>query len=120
MRFSRSQFEAIEELEAKRALEDGLYAFERDLVAEDPVLHQQVTAYRMSGDWRIWHRIVTLTDKGVYQRGLFALCLQSGIDITTDQNFAYIMENPALSGNTKARHVILMAMAFHRRSETTE
>ncbi|WP_227271506.1 hypothetical protein [Roseobacter weihaiensis] len=120
MRFSRSQFAAFEELEENRSLETGLRAFEVDLANEDPTLRRQVTAYRQTGDWKMWHRVVTLTDNGLYQRGLLALCLQRGIDIATDQNFAYIIQHPALRGNTKARHIILMAMAFHQRWETTE
>jgi len=120
MQFSKDQFSEFKSLEQKRALETGLRIFEDDLIGGDPALHEHVKVYREAGDWAMWHRIVTLTNHGLYQRGLLAICLQSGIDVTTDPNFAYIVRQPALSGNTKARHIILMATAFQRRVETTE
>lgn len=119
MKFSTAQFAQFEALEQRRALENGLRLFEADLANEDTKLQNQVATYRKADDWAMWHRIVTLTDLGLYQRGLLAICLQSGIDVTTDPGFAYIITHPALSGNTKARHVILMAMAFHRAAEET-
>lgn len=117
IQFSKAQFAQFEAIEEQRALEDGLRRFETDLVGEDPELHGQVEAYRQTHEWSMWLRIVTLTSIGLYQRSLLAICLQSGMDVTTDPTFAYIVDHPALSGNTKARHIILMVMAFHRMSE---
>lgn len=60
----------------------------------------------------IFQRIIALTDIGAYQRMLLAMVLQTGIDVTSDANFDYILKQPTLSGNTKARHLVLMAIAM--------
>jgi len=119
MRLSNSQLQTLEERTYARALTDGLSAFEADTRDADPVLADQIATYRDHGDRSIFSRIVELTDNADYQRGLLALTLQSDIDFTTRSEFHYIMRQPALSGNVKARHVILMIMAMHRATEGT-
>ncbi|WP_394196599.1 hypothetical protein [Litoreibacter albidus] len=119
MRLSSRQMQELEDRVAAHALSDGLWQFEQDTREIDPELADQISTYRQHGDRSIYARIVALTDIGLYQRGLLALCLQSGVDMTIRPEFHYIMRNPALSGNVKARHVILMAMGFQRVLEGT-
>lgn len=113
-RISDEQFKAFEEHEVKRSIKASLVKFENDTKLSDPKLAEDIASYRRAGDTDIFQRIIKLTDIGAYQRTLLAMVLQSGIDVTTDQNFEYLVKHPALSGNTKARHLILMAVALQR------
>jgi hypothetical protein len=114
MKFSTAQFALIEERYAQRVFDDALTVFERDTRPTDPKLADDIEAYRVAGDFDVFRRITELTNIGAYQRALLAMSLQSGIDFTTDENFGYIVKHPALSGNTKARHIILMAVAMKK------
>lgn len=119
MRLSDDQMAILDLQTTRRALDEGLRLFETDTRESDPELSGQIRAYRTQSDHSMYARIVALTDRGTYQRAVLALCLQSGIDMTTAPEFSYIMQQPALSGNTKARHIVLMAMAFQRVLEGT-
>jgi hypothetical protein len=114
MKFSKAQFSAGEERHVKRVLDESLVDFEDDTKSGDPKLAEDIATYRRAGDLSLFQRIIELTNIGTYQRTLLAMALQSGIDFTTNENFAYIVKNPALSGNTKARHLILMAVIMQQ------
>jgi hypothetical protein len=114
MKFSEAQFSAGEERHAKRVLYEALIQFENDTKPSDLKLAEDIANYRRAGNMGLFQRIIDLTNIGTYQRALLAMALQSGIDFTTNENFAYIVKNPALSGNTKARHLILMAVIMQQ------
>lgn len=120
MKFSKAQFALIEERYAQRVFDEALIVFGNDTRPTDPKLADDIEAYRLAGNLDVFQRITELTNIGAYQRTLLAMFLQTGIDVTTDENFSYIVKNPALSGNTKARHLILMAVAIKQsRDQTT-
>jgi hypothetical protein len=108
-----SQFSTGDMRHADRVLFDALVDFEHDMRPQDPKLANDIAAYRNAGNMDIFQRIIDLTDIGSYQRALLAMVLQTGIDVTSDPNFSYILRQPTLSGNTKARHLILMAVAMN-------
>ena len=114
MEFSKAQLDAGAQRHVRRVLDESLVAFESDMRPEDAKLADDVMTYRQAGDFEIFQRIVELTNIGIYQRTLLAMTLQSGIDFTRHESFHYIIQQPALSGNTKARHIILMAHAINQ------
>jgi hypothetical protein len=114
MQFDKTQFAAIEHANEKRVLDESLWVFENDMRPVDPRLAEDIATYRQAGNMDIFKRILALTNNGDYERALLAMTLQTDIDFTTDKNFSYIIKHPALSGNTKARHIILMAVAMKK------
>ncbi len=114
MQISKAQFATIDAHYLRSSLEDSLIDFENDMKPTDQKLADDIATYRRAGNMDIFQRIIALTNIGAYERALLAMILQSGIDFTTDKNFDYIIKNPALSGNTKARHIILMAVAMNQ------
>lgn len=114
MKFSTAQLDAGEKRHTQRVFDEALTLFESDTRPVDPRLADDIEAYRIAGNFDVFQRITELTTIGVYQRSLLAMALQSGVDFTTDDSFSYIITNPALSGNTKARHIILMAVAMQQ------
>lgn len=114
MKFSKEQLSAGEENHVKRVLAESLVDFETDTQVFDPKLAEDIAIYRRAGDMDLFQRIVELTNIGTYQRTLLAMALQSGIDFTTHESFDYLIKNPVLSGNTKARHLILMAVIMQQ------
>lgn len=119
MQFSNAQFGAIEDANEKRVLSESLIKFENEVRPIDPRLAEDIANYNHAGNTEVFKRIIALTNIGDYERALLAMFLQTGIDFTTDASFSYIIKNPALSGNTKARHIILMAVAMKKSMDDT-
>jgi hypothetical protein len=114
IKFSNEQLAAGEERHLQRVLDESLTEFENDMKDTDPKLASDIANYRNAGNMDVFKRIIKLTNIGEYQRVLLAMVLQSGIDVTSNENFHYILHQPTLTGNTKARHLILMALAIQQ------
>jgi hypothetical protein len=88
-----------------------LLDFLNDISSVDFKTYELLRLYASSDDLSVFHRITEMTNIAAYQRAMVCLFLETRRDVTVDENFSYLMSNSFLSGNAKARHVILAANA---------
>lgn len=109
---SNTQFAQMEAHAADREMRAVLTGWAVEMDTIDPVAAQHLRAYHDGEDYTMLQRIADLTSLEAYQKQILLLTLSSGMDFTTHPSFAYLRTQPYMTGNTKARHIILMAHAF--------
>lgn len=111
LKFTESHVSYFDRVTNDRVARQTLRSFAAELGELDPPMAQRLLDFANAEDLSAFHRIVALTQVAAYQRALTCILLATGRDATADENFAYLMSDPFLSGNAKARHLILSANA---------
>ena len=107
LQFSQKQFDDLESKVIPNQLKQMVLDYANEIESEDADLADRIRSLDEETSLSIFTKIYNLTSIRDYQRTLLALFADTEVDIFQQEEFAFIINHSFLSGDAKARHIIL-------------
>ncbi|MCF0043637.1 hypothetical protein [Dyadobacter fanqingshengii] len=91
-------------------IEEIFLEYVADIREHDIVLSDQIFNMDKKKRFSIFRSIYDLTTDIYYQKALLAIIVSSGLNIFEQREFRYILGHQFLSGDSKARHIVISSL----------
>ena len=107
MRLRNSQFQQIDTGIRASQLRQIVQTYIREIRGVDARLAQALATKPRETTLEYFRKVYDLTKDRLYQKALLAMWAASNVDVFSHPDFEYIRDHTLLTGEAKARHMVL-------------